>query len=311
MGWHRFSGSLVGASMTLASLACSGDDPSTSSSSALGDAAITVGSFDFAESVVLAEVYSQALEAAGYDVVRAFALGPREFVGPALRNGLIELVPEYAGTAVDFVTLGAAEMSDEAETTHDQLVSALEGAEVRVLDAAPAENTNAFVVTNATSTEHELDELSDLAALAGELTFGGPPECVSRRLCLVGLNDVYDVRFGERLTLDAGGALTRQALRSGHVDVALMFSTDPAIGTDGLVELVDDRGWQPAENVTPLLRTEVVDRWGEEVTDVIDEVSSHLTSEAVRRLSADADGALGGPAVAAAADDWLRSEGLV
>lgn len=101
---------------------------------------------------MLAEVYSQALEAAGYDVVRAFALGPREFVGPALRNGLIELVPEYAGTAVDFVTLGAAEMSDEAETTHDQLVSALEGAEVTVLDAAPAENTNAFVVTNATST---------------------------------------------------------------------------------------------------------------------------------------------------------------
>ncbi|MDQ3737605.1 MAG: hypothetical protein M3337_00365, partial [Actinomycetota bacterium] len=179
----------------------------------LDDAAITVGSFDFSESVVLSEVYSQALEGAGYDVDRAFALGPREFVGPALRNGLIELVPEYAGTAVDFVSLGTAKASEDVEATHEQLVSALEGGNVTVLDAAPAENANAFVVSSATSQAHDLEELSDLAPIAGELTFGGPPECASRRLCLLGLNDVYDVRFGELLTLDAGGPLTRQALR--------------------------------------------------------------------------------------------------
>lgn len=311
MGWRQSFGLFVGASLLVAaSSACADTDGDTSPRSVLDDARITVGSFDFAESVVLAEVYSQALEAAGYGVEREFALGPREFVGPALRNGLIEFVPEYAGTAVDFVSLGTATASDDVVSTHEQLVSALQGGNVRVLDAAPAQNVNTFVVTRAMASAQDLQELSDLASVAGGLTFGGPPECASRRLCLPGLDDVYDVRFGETLSLDAGGALTRQALRSGHVDVALMFSTDPAIGADDLVELVDDRRWQPAENVTPLLRSEVVDRLGDEVVDVINEVSSRLTTDAVRRLNADVDGSLQGPAVIAAASDWLASEGL-
>jgi osmoprotectant transport system substrate-binding protein len=253
--------------------------------SPLDDDAITVGSFDFAESVVVAEVYSQGLEAAGYKVNRAFSLGPREFVGPALRSGLVEFVPEYAGTASEFYSIGKAEPTDDVAITHDQLVQAIDGDSLLALAASPAQDSNTFVVTQGTANRFHIKSLSDLAAVAGQLTFGGPPECRTRQLCLIGLQGTYGAKFRQVVTLDTGGPLTRQALREGVVDVALMFTTDPAIGSLGLVELDDDKGLQPAESITPLVRKEIVDRWGSDVVDVIDSVSARLTTGVVRDLN--------------------------
>lgn len=313
MIWRRSFVSSVGsvAVMMMTTIACSSDEPDPAASrSVLDDDAITVASFDFTESALLAEVYSQALEAGGFDVQRAYMLGPREFVGPALRNGLVELVPEYAGTAVDFISRSEADISDDVAGTHSQLEKTVHGMGITVLEAAPAQNANRFVVTRETAATFDLRRISDLASVAGEMTFGGPPECVSRRLCLVGLADVYGVRFADVLSLDAGGPLTRQALRGGHIDVGLMFSTDPALEGDELVVLDDDRSLQPAENITPLVRSEVVTRWGDGCTDVIDEVSRHLTTPAVRRLNAEADGATDTATLARVAAEWLGAEGL-
>lgn len=276
------------------------------SPSALGDDAITVTSFDFPESVVLAEIYAQALEAGGYTVERALALGPREFVDPALRAGLVELVPEYAGTASEFASLGAAEPTDDAGRAHAELVDVLAGSRITALAAAPAQVVNIFVVTTKIAELYDLATISDLEPIAGELTFGGPPECAARPLCLAGLEAVYGLRFGEVLVLDTGGPVTRQALRTEGVDVALLFSTDP--DREGLVELVDDRRLQPAESVTPLVRNEVIQRWGPEITAVIDGVSRRLTTDGVRALNA----AVGRPDATAAtvAADWLQDEGV-
>ena len=281
-------------------LAGCGDGRETASPSVtLADDAITVGSFDFAESVAVAEVYSQGLEAAGYDVERAFSLGPREFVGPAMSRGLVELVPEYAGTALLFHSLGRGSASSDPDETHARLVEALSGAPVQVLGGAPAQDANAFVVTAATAERLGLEQVSDLAAVAPELVFGGPPECPTRRLCLGGLDDVYGAHFREFVALDAGGPLTHQALVDGSVDVALLFTTDPAIESLGLVELADDRRLQPAENITPIVRAELVRRHGQELVDVIDSISAELTTARVRDLNADvADGDV--PAVVAA-----------
>ena len=253
----------------------------------LADDAITVGSFDFAESVAVAEVYSQGLEAAGYQVERAFSLGPREFVGPAMSRGLVEMVPEYAGTALLFHSLGRGSASSDPDETHARLVEALAGAPVQVLGEAPAQDANAFVVTAATAERLGLEQVSDLAAVAPELVFGGPPECPTRRLCLDGLDDVYGARFREFVALDAGGPLTHQALVDGSVDVALLFTTDPAIEALGLVELADDRHLQPAENITPIVRAELVRRHGQELVEVIDSISAELTTARVRDLNAD------------------------
>ena len=186
----------------------------------LNDDVITVGSFDFAESVVVAEVYSQAIEAAGFKVRRAFELGPREFVGPALSAGLVEFVPEYAGTASEFYSVGRAEPSDDVVATHAELERAIDGQPLVALNAAPAQDANTFVVTQATAERLHLKFLSDLGSVDDKLKFGGPPECFSRQLCLAGLVDTYGLKFHDVLTLDAGGPMTHQALNEGVVDVA-------------------------------------------------------------------------------------------
>ena len=280
--WPRGLAITAAAVVVVLLSACGGGSSQTPQVSALDDDAITMGSFDFAESVVVAEVYSQGLEAAGYKVHRAFSLGPREFVGPALQSGLVEFVPEYAGTAAEFYSIGRAEPSDDVALTHEQLVRAVDGRSVVVLAPSPAQDSNTFVVTESTANRLHIKSLSDLGAVADQLTFGGPPECRTRQLCLVGLQSTYGLKFRQVVTLDAGGPLTRRALKEGLVDVALMFTTDPAIETQRLVELDDDLGLQPAESITPLVRKEIVERWGPGVVDVINSMSARLTTSAVR-----------------------------
>jgi osmoprotectant transport system substrate-binding protein len=298
---------IVAAAVALFAGCGSSSQPPSQTALHLDDDVITVGSFDFAESRTLAEVYSQGLEAAGYKVHRAFGLGPREFVGSALSTGLVEFVPEYAGTAAEFYSLGRAEPTDDVATTHTELVSALDGQHVVALDPAPAEDANAFVVTHATATRLGLEKLSDLQPVAGRLTFGGPPECPTRQLCLVGLSDTYGLEFGNLVTVDAGGPLTRHALSEGLVDVALMFTTDPGIEAEGLVELEDDRGLQPAESVTPLIRTELVDRMGPGLVDAINSVSALLTTGVVRDLNG-ATGAAGEDSARVVAHWWSENQ---
>jgi osmoprotectant transport system substrate-binding protein len=269
----------------------------------LNDDVITVGSFDFAESVVVAEVYSQAIEAAGFKVRRAFELGPREFVGPALSAGLVEFVAEYAGTASEFYSVGRAAPSDDVVATHTELERAIDGQPLVALAAAPAQDANTFVVTKATADRLHLKFLSDLQPVAGQLKFGGPPECFSRQLCLAGLAATYGLKFDDVLTLDAGGPLTHQALKEGLVDVALMFTTDATMTEEGLVELDDDRGLQPAESITPLLRSEVVEQLGPDLVKAIDAVSAKLTTAAVRDLNGRL--AVSGADAASVASAWL------
>jgi osmoprotectant transport system substrate-binding protein len=273
----------------------------------LGDETVTVGSFDFGESRLLAELYSQALEAGGYDVRRAFGLGPRELVLPALTSGLVELVPEYAGSALQFSSLASDAGTADVAATNASLARQLADRGVTVLAPSPAEDANTFVVTRETAARENLRTLSDLAPVADELTFAGPPECASRPFCLVGLREVYGLSFREVLALDAGGDLTHQALDNGHVDVALLFTTDPALIGRTLVELEDDRDLQPAENVTPLLRSEVVEHFGPDLVDRIDAVSRRLNTEGLRGLNARV---ANGQDVESVASAWLAAAGL-
>ena len=128
--------------------------------------------------------------------------------------------------------------------------------------------------------------MGHLLPVAASLSFGGPPGCGARPLCLAGLERVYGLKFAQFFALDTGGPLTVQALRTGGIDVGLLFTTDPSIEKDGLVLLADDRGLQPAENVVPLVRSEVLARWGTRLTGVVDGVSQLLTTEELRRLNA-------------------------
>jgi osmoprotectant transport system substrate-binding protein len=295
----------LAASLAFLSAACVGSG--TPAQDARGDDAITVASFNFPESVLLAEIYSQAIEGAGFRVEREAALGPRELVMPALLEGLVEFVPEYSGSGLQFLA-GDGSTSPDRAINHERFAERLETLDVTALDASPAEDQNGFAVTQETAQRYGLRTLSDLARVSRELVFGGPPECLQRPLCLPGLERMYGIAFGDVFSnLDAGGPRTVSALAEGTVDVALLFTSDAAIDLNDFVLLEDDLGLQPAENVTPVVRTGVLDRYGPTLADTVNAVSALLSTEELRTLNAEvAHGA--GPRQTASR--WLASAGL-
>jgi osmoprotectant transport system substrate-binding protein len=271
-------------------------------------ALITVGSFDFPESVLLAEIYGGALAARGFPVRIQPDLGSREIVDPALMGGLLQVVPEYAGSAVDFLSLGRVPATSDVAATNRALAGLVARQQLVVGHPAAAQDANVIVVTAATAARYHLRSVADLAGVAPRLVFGGPPECPGRAYCLPGLKRVYGLRFRKFVPLDAGGPLTLQAIEGRHVDVALMFSTDPRIVARHLVVLADDRGLQPAENVTPLLRGDVVARFGARLVDVLNAVSGRLDTGSLRALVAQVE--LAGRDPRRVAGDWLQVQGL-
>lgn len=275
--------------------------PASTPTSTLDDDAITIGSFDFPESELLAELYSVALEGAGFSVHRQFGIGPRELVQPSLQRGLIELLPEYSGSALNFVA-GEEAATADTNVTHDALVQAMAPRGVVVLEASSAQNQNGFGVTQEAADRLGLHRISDLASYAERMRFGGPAECPERPLCLAGLRETYGLEFDGFVTLDASGPLTHAALAAGDVDVALLFTTDPALLDAGLKLLTDDRGLQPAENVTPIVHATALRRFGPELAETVDAVSMRLTTEELRRMNGEVQE---GRPVREVVADWL------
>jgi len=266
------------------------------------DDAVVVASFDFPESAILGELYAQALEGAGVPVRRELLLGPRELVAPALEQGLVDVVPEYLGTALAYLGGEQPEPATE-EATHERLAEAFAPLGVRLLEPARAEDQNSLVVTEGTALVYDLRTTSDLADVATTFRMGGPPECPERAFCLQGLEQVYGLQFGRFVPLDSGGPLTLAALREQNVDVGVLFSTDPNLVGREFVELADDRSLQPAENVVPAVRAAVLERWGNELREPLDAVSAALTTEELRELNRQV--VLGGATPRRAARTWL------
>ncbi len=272
-------------------------------------AVITVGSFDFPESTVLADIYGDALKAKGFPVRILPNLGSRELVDPALMSGLIQVVPEYAGSALQFISLGRLSATSDVMATSKALTELTAGQGVVAGLPAAAQNSNAIVVRPATASRYHLRSIADLARVAPRLVFGGPPECPGRAYCLPGLRQRYALRFKSFIALDAGGPLTLQALEAGDIDVALLFSTDPSISARHLVVLADDRRLQPAENITPLVSSDVVARYGAGLMAVLNTVSARLDSASLRALNAQVENA--GRTSRQVAERWLHAQGLL
>ena len=271
-------------------------------------AALTVGSFDFAESVLLTEIYGQALAADKFPVRILPDLGPRELVDSALMNGLVQLVPEYAGSALQFSSPGRLSATSDAGAANKALAGSVAAHGMVAARPARAQDGNAIAVTVATAARYGLRSIADLARVAPVLVSGGPPECLGRAYCLPGLKRVYGLRFRSFVPLDAGRPLTRQALEAGYIGVALLFTTDPGIPARHLVVPADDRGLQPAENITPLVRHDVVTRYGPRLVVVLNRISALLDTGTLRALDARIERAGQGPRPAAGS--WLRAHGL-
>lgn len=271
-----------------------------------GDA-VVVASFAFSESRLLGEVYAQALEQAGVPVLRELELGPRELVLPALRQGLVDVVPEYLGTVLAAVDPEGLPATDVAGA-HGRLREALAAEGLRALRPAAAQNTNGLAVTRPTAGRLGLSTISDLAPHAAGLVVAGPSECPERPYCLQGLESVYGLSFAGFVPYDAETQRVT-ALEQDVVDVAVVFTTDGLLAAHDLVLLADDRHLQPVENVVPVVTEDAVARHGEQVVEALEAVSEQLDSAALGFLNWRVE--VAGNDVDGEARGWLQRHGLV
>ncbi len=266
---------LATAALTLSG--CGDDDPLSSGGGDGGDT-IRVGSGNFPESVVLAEVYSGALEAKGFKVEKTLNIGSREAYLKALTDADLDVFPEYTGNLrLYFNDKAAATAPDEV---YDELVAALPDT-LKVLDMAVAEDKDAVVVTKETAEKNSLTSIGDLKDVAGDMTLGGPPEWKTRQTGVPGLKAKYGVVFGDFRELDAGGPLTLGAVQNGQVDAGNIFSTSPEVASGELVALEDPESLFAAQNVVPLVRAEASDA---DVEEALNAVSAALSQQALLDL---------------------------
>ena len=301
---------LVACSLGLTLLAACqpGTAPAGGGGASARGGAVVVASFNFPESELLAAIYGLAIRHAGIPVQLRLDLGPRELVQPALEQGLVDVVPEYLGTALTSLEpRPGVPMSDPA-AVRAALARALARWHVQVMTPAAAQDQNGVVVTAATARRLGLRKVSDLRRAASRLVLGGAPECPDRPYCLPGLRKVYGLGFARFLPLDTEPQRVT-ALREGVVDVAVLDTTDGNLATGDLVLLSDDRHLQPAENVVPVITGSAIARYGNRLAGAVNAVSAQLTSKALLFLDwrvevAEAD-------VLAEARGWLERHGIL
>ncbi len=294
---------VTGTIAALALTSCGGDsDPLADDSGgeeAQGEA-LVVGSQQYYSNTIIAEVYAQALEAEDIEVEREFEIGQREVYVSELESGAIDVFPEYAGNFLQYY-----EESSEAATL-DEIVAQLEEVlpeGLRVLEPAEATDQDSFVVTAEFAEENDLTEVADLAGIE-DLRIAANSEFETRPYGPEGLQDVYGVDITVVPVQDSGGPLTVDALLSGDVEVADLYSADPTIESENLVVLEDPEELVLPQNVIPV----VSERVDEEAAAVLDEVNAALTSEEL--ISLNNQSVEDQADEADLASEWLTEQGL-
>ena len=292
--------------------------PGVSCEPARGEATeneVTIGSAGFYEASLMGEIYAQALEADGFTVSRELGIGPRPQVFAALNTGRVDLVPEYTGSFLAFLNLecpedGAAGATGDPDATYEALQARLDDLNLTALDIAPAQDKNTFVVRPDTADELGLEQMSDVTEVADQLTWGLPPECEENPVCGPGLLEVYDIdiRQLEVQELAACDTPIAVAINEGEVDIGQLCSTQPDIERFGFVVLEDDRQLQPAENVVPIVRSDVVDA-NPELGDALNAVSAEMTTEELFEIGVRV--AVDQEDIADVAFEWLAEHGIV
>ena len=311
--WLRgtvLGGMAVLTSLVLAACGSSGGSSSSSSSSSsnplAGSAAkgtVVVGSANFPENELLAEIYVLALQKKGVKVTSKFNIGAREVYYPEIEKGAISVIPEYNGalltTSVD-PTSTAATTSDVNAALKAKLPSSLE-----ILNSSSAQDKDSVTVTAATAKKYHLVSIGDLKPYAKTMVFGGPPEFKTRSDGLPGLKKNYGLTFKGFDPLDESGPLTLAALTDGKVQAADVFTTTPQIITDHLVALADPKFNFAAQNVTPLVYKKAATST---VVSTLNAISLRLTTAAL--LAMDKAVILDHANYSTVAQGWLKAVGL-
>lgn len=267
---------------------------------------IIVGSADFPESKIIAEIYAQALEANDFTVSRQMGIGSRETYIPAVEDHSIDLVPEYTGNLLQYFN------PETDVTTPDgvelALLRALPGG-LAILTPSGAEDQDTVAVSAETAQRWNLKTIADLAGHSPEVKFGGPSEFLNRTEGLPGLKAKYGLDIPESNFVaisDGGGPATVRALVDGTVTAANIFSTSPAIPANNLVVLEDPKNNFLAANVVPLVSSQ---KMSNELKTVLDAVSAQLTTEGLIELNSSVEGNAGIDPEEAA-QNWVQENGF-
>lgn len=303
------------AGVVLGAAACSSSDPfeedtaqdggegtaPSDGGGAAGSSTLVIGSQAYYSNEIIAELFAQVLEAEGFTVERQFQIGQREVYVPELENGSLDVLPEYLGNLLQHYEPDAPSASPEE--IHSALGEALPGA-LRVLDFAEASDQDSYTTTAAFAQEHSLTTIADLAGIP-DLRIAANSEFEVRPYGPEGAKSIYGVDVTVVPVEDSGGPLTVQALTDGDVQLADIYTADPAIAANDLVVLEDPESMILPQNVVPL------------VTEKVDATAAAAIERVIEQLSADDLVAINQRSVeeqansATIATDWLGEKGLV
>lgn len=298
---------LAATTALLAGCSSSSDDSKSdplSDSKASGDT-VVVGSNNFAESILIADIYGEALKAKGVKVTYKSNIGSRETTYGLLKNGSISVLPEYNGALLAYLDPKAAPKTVE-ETT--QAIEAKLDSKLTLLDPADAQDKDTVTLNATTAAKYNLtakSSIADLKSIAKDLVIGASPEFQTRQQGLVGLKDVYGLEFKSFKALDAGGPLTQAALKKNAVQAGDIFSTDPTITKEKFVVLQDPENLFGFENVQPLVYKSGLNQTA---TDALNAVSAKLDTAALLDLDTQVQSDNKDPLDVAQA--WLKKVGL-
>lgn len=307
----------VGATTGLLALsACSDTDPFAvdQASGGYSGGPIIIGSQQYYSNEIIAELYAQMMEKTGLTVTRQYQIGQREVYLPELEAGKIHVIPEYGGNLLEYYSKTSASGGPTATTAtrtggdtasiQDTLLRTLPHS-LTVLNPAEATDQDSLTVTKATAQAHSLTSIGDLASLGRSVTIAANSEFTTRPYGPKGLKAVYGVDASVTPVEDSGGPLTVKALTDGTVDVADIYSSDPAIGAKDLVILSDPQMLILPQNVTPLVSASLPAI----AATAINRVSALLTPDELRSLNQRSTGEKLSSKVIAT--DWLTSKKLL
>ena len=303
---RKLAGLATVVAASLALTACGGSSDPLAGNNATGNPApadtIIVGSANFAESRLLAEIYAQALSAKGVKVEKKLGIGSRETYFPGIQDGSIDLVPEYTGVLMQYID------KTKTATSSDEVYAELKKVlppTLTVLDKAAAEDKDAVVITKDTAAKYNAKSIADLTAHAGEIVFGGPPEFQQRPDGIPGLKERYGLNFKEYKSLEPG-PITTKALLDGDIQAADIFTTDASIEQNGLVVLDDPKNNFAAQNVVPVVNAK-------KASDVVKTTLNKISAKLDTKTLLDLNGKLASPDkpdASKVAQDWLASAGI-
>ena len=268
---------------------------------------------DYTEMSIMAEMYAALLEAEGFDPTLK-GVGDRAIYAGELESGEVHVAPEYVSSMTEFLNrdINGPDAPPVAKPDVDATMAELEKLasekNMTPLEPAEAEDANAFAVTQAFSDENDVTTLSDLGELGEPVALAAAADCPERPDCQKGLESVYGVKIGKFEPLGFGTPQTKSALTDGEVQVGQVGTSDGQVEQLELVVLEDDKDWQNAENLVPVVSTEFLDA-NPEVLEILNKLSDVLTTEDLMTLNAKVDAER--QLASDVAEDYLSSKGLL